>query len=83
MRTVHELKTLPEYFQPVIEGKKTFEVRRNDRDFKVGDYLNLKEYHPKTLEYTGCNLHVEVTYILNGYPFTSERYVIMGIKPVM
>ena len=38
---IHALKTLPEYFEAVWENKKTFELRKNDRDFKVGDYLAL------------------------------------------
>lgn len=40
----HELKILPKYFEDVMTGKKNFEIRKNDRDFKVGDYLLLKEY---------------------------------------
>ena len=34
---VHELKCWPEYFEAVISGAKTFEVRKNDRDFAVRD----------------------------------------------
>lgn len=42
--TVHELKTWPYYFEEVWNGTKTFEVRKNDRDFRVGDTLILQEY---------------------------------------
>lgn len=42
---IHDLKTWPEYFQPVIGGRKGFEVRVNDRGFQCGDYLLLREYH--------------------------------------
>ncbi|RKJ45990.1 DUF3850 domain-containing protein, partial [Butyricicoccus sp. 1XD8-22] len=52
-KRVHELKIYPEYFKEVICGKKTFEIRRNDRGYKVGDILSLKEFDPKTNEYTG------------------------------
>lgn len=38
------LKTLPEYFQAVIDGKKPFEIRNNDRNFKTGDLYILEEY---------------------------------------
>ena len=34
---IHELKTLPEYFEAVIKGKKLFEVRKFDRPFQKGD----------------------------------------------
>ena len=42
----HELKTWVCFYNPVISGKKTFEVRQNDRGFKVGDTLLLKEFMP-------------------------------------
>ena len=36
---IHELKTLPEYFEAVIKGEKLFEVRKFDRPCKtVADY---------------------------------------------
>lgn len=45
----HHLKTKPEYFQAVIDGKKTFEIRLNDRDFKQGDSVILEEYTGKEI----------------------------------
>ena len=38
----HELKIYPKYFEDVISGKKTFEVRKNDRKFNIGDILILR-----------------------------------------
>lgn len=40
----HDLKTYPFYFNAVLVGMKKFEVRKNDRDFKIGDFLYLKEF---------------------------------------
>lgn len=41
--TIHELKILPEYYKAQVEGKKNFEIRKNDRDYKLGDKLVLQE----------------------------------------
>ena len=41
----HYLKISPYYINEVIEGNKTFEVRKNDRNFQVGDVIILQEYH--------------------------------------
>jgi hypothetical protein len=49
----HEVKSWPESFVDVCSGTKTFEVRENDRDYHVGDYLLLFEWDPKTEQYTG------------------------------
>lgn len=41
---IHELKLDIKYFDEVKRGKKNFEIRKNDRDFMVGDILELKAY---------------------------------------
>lgn len=76
----HDLKTWPEYFQDVLMGKKRFEVRKNDRKYKVGDHLNLKEWDPESKEYTGTRVLCSVDYILNGGNFgVDPEYVVMSI----
>jgi len=58
---IHELKILPEYFEDVISGRKTFEIRKNDRPFKKGDLLALNEHDGKS--YTGNSCVVYVDYL--------------------
>ncbi len=80
---IHKLKTWPLYFEEVLNGTKTFEVRKNDRDFKVGDYLELLEYNPEHSLFTGRSCTRAVVYILQGGQFgIQEGYVIMGIKTI-
>lgn len=73
---IHELKILPEYFEAVVSGNKRFEIRKNDRGYKVGDILRLNEYEDG--KYTG-NFHVaEITYITDYAQ--QDGYVVLGIK---
>ena len=78
--TVHELKTWPEYFQAVKYGFKNFEIRENDRDYKMGDILELREWEPKTGQYSGDKLIKRVNYIMHGPGFGLKKgFGVMGI----
>ena len=79
---IHELKCWPAYFQAVWDDKKTFEVRKNDRDYQVDDKRVLREWNPKTEEYTGSGLVVKVTYVFYDPQFLKDGYVILGIKKI-
>ena len=88
---IHELKTDSEVFCAVIAKIKTFEIRKNDRDFKFGDYLHLREtlYTGKDminghkLEYTGREVLVKVIYILHGPIYgLADGWCIMSIRAV-
>ena len=66
---VHELKCWRAPFAAVKAGTKTHEVRKNDRDFVVGDELLLREYDPSTGAYSGACQRVIVTYISDAGTF--------------
>ena len=87
-KKTHSLKTWPEFWDEVFVGNKTFEVRKNDRDFKIGDVLELKRYCPieKTNKpfFGESGLKYEIilapiTYVLYGGKFGIEPdFVVLG-----
>ncbi|AKG88281.1 DUF3850 domain-containing protein [Listeria monocytogenes] len=77
MTKTHELKIAPEYFEAVTEGRKTFEIRKNDRNFEVGDTLVLQEFDNG--EYTGREYWEDVVYITDY--LQKEGIVVMGTLP--
>jgi hypothetical protein len=64
---VHELKSWPQFFEPIVAGRKTHELRRSDeRDYQVGDRLRLREFDPASNTYTGRVEVVAITYITSA-----------------
>lgn len=76
---IHELKTLPGYYMALIGDRKTFEVRKKDRDYKVNDILILKEWN-QDKGYTGNEQRRKICYILDNPDYCKEGYVILGMK---
>lgn len=78
---VHDLKTHPPYYEALDRRTKTFEVRKNDRRFKVGEGLLLREWDPKTRRHTGREQRRLISYVLKGGKFGVEAgYVVMGLS---
>ena len=77
----HELKTWPKHFQDIVNGRKPFEVRENDREFVVEDQLYLREWCPTKKTYSGRALTVPVSCVLHGGQFgIEEGYCVMGLR---
>ncbi len=78
---IHELKCYPEYYQALIDGTKTFEVRVNDRNFQIGDWINFHEYNPKTEEYTGRSSDGrKIIYMVKGIFGLPENICVMQLS---
>lgn len=71
----HELKIAPEPFEAVVTDKKRFEIRRNDRDFQVDDWLRLLEF--SNGEYTGNTAGQRIRYITDFEQ--KDGFVVLGI----
>lgn len=90
MTQYHELKTDPEVFDAVVAGKKTFEIRLDDRHYQLHDILVLRKMEftgeemkgGKPLNFIGQPFYVYVTYILHGPIYgLGEGWVIMALQP--
>ena len=73
----HELKIDTKYFELVQDGIKNWEIRKNDRKFKVGDILRLKEYNKE--EFTNRELIRKVIGVFNEFGL-EKGYVILTLK---
>lgn len=73
----HTLKTDSEHFVLIASGVKRFELRRNDRDFRVGDMLVLAEWNGTEL--TGATRTVRVQHMLEAHEGLAPGFVCMSI----
>ena len=79
-RKIHQIRLASTYFDDVVSGKKSFELRKNDRGYKEGDFLEMLEFTDG--RNTGRSVQVLVTYLLENYTGLEEGYCIMGTKVV-
>ena len=83
---LHVLKIKDEYLSEIYCGRKTFELRKDDRDYKVGDLIHFVDTNGDevdTKEFNKGNLY-EITYILRNVPEygLQDGYAILSIDQV-
>ena len=76
----HKLKLAKMFFEDVRLGRKSFELRKNDRDYQIGDILELREMDNG--EPTGRAIEKEITYILEGFAGLKEDYCILALADI-
>lgn len=74
----HNLKINKEFYVPVIDRVKTFEIRKNDRNFSIGDQIILNEWDEKLGKYTGRKVNGEITFITDYEQ--KENYIVFSFK---
>ena len=75
---VHQIRIATTYFDDAASGKKAFELRKNDRNYKEGDILEMMEF--KDGRNTGRTIRKVVTYLLENYSGLEDGYCILGTK---
>lgn len=94
-RKHHELKLAPQFFSEMQAGRKNSEFRLNDRNFEVGDTLELREWIPPPNQapgtrltavhgYTGRSLHREISHVLTRREFEPlpEDWAVLSLRPI-
>ena len=88
---LHELKIKHEYLVDITVGLKTFELRKNDRDYQVGDlihFIDIRSLDECRGDGDCCNVYIDedalykITYILKDVTEygLDKDYCILGIK---
>ena len=75
----HDLKIYPEFFSAVCTGVKRAELRKNDRDYRVGDTIHLMETPRGSCHRTGEFINVKITHIADVGEWM-PGYVLMSIE---
>lgn len=75
---VHQIRLGASFFEDACSNIKSFELRKNDRGYKVGDILEMMEFDDG--RNTGRMVRKLVTYILEDYTGLDDGYCIMATK---
>lgn len=76
--TVHQIRCAAMFFEDKLKGIKAFELRKNDRNYKVGDIIEEMEF--KDGRNTGRAIREEIIYMLEDYTGLEEGYCILGTR---
>lgn len=77
---LHAVKIETEYFNKIIKGKKSYDIRKNDMDYVAGDCIALNEY--KRGEYTGRFILTCIVSIDECPLYLDSGYVILQLSPL-
>lgn len=76
-KKVHDVKLGTTFFDDVKTGRKTFELRKNDRGYKEGDTIVMHEYKDGTT--TGRTITKRIVYMLEDFTGLEDGYCILGL----
>lgn len=75
---VHQIREGVTSLQELLSGERTFEIRKNDTDYRVGDMLEIMGFREG--KYTGQSVSAEITFILDEHTALDDDYCILAIR---
>lgn len=76
----HDLKCIEPFFSDVVAGRKPFEIRKNDRNFLLGDTFTLWQFDPVNYRLSGEKFGPHTITYLTNYR-QHEPYVVFSWTP--
>lgn len=80
----HTIKLNERFCNAVYDGRKTFEIRLNDRGYQTGDlvkFIPIFDDMDKKYSHPIMNKTYEITYVLSGWGLEKD-YVVFSIKEI-
>ena len=79
----HNLKILPEYYLELVSGAKTFELRKDNRNYQIGDTVVFSILNSDGI-ITPSNTIWKITYVIRGGQYGLDKeYCIFSLIPVL
>jgi hypothetical protein len=77
---IHELKIEDQFIPSLLDGTKTAETRRNDRDFQTGDQIRFMSIGPGSRYQPGHIADALITHVYQGEHGVKEGYAVLSIR---
>lgn len=77
-KVTHQIKLESEFFDDAAAGRKNFELRKNDRNYKEGDVLEMEEV--KDGKKTGRKCSKRIVYMMENFEGLEDGYCILGCE---
>lgn len=62
----HQVKSWPDFYEPILDGRKKFDLRQQDRNYATGDTIEFLEYDDRLGRYTGRKMTKIITFVMEG-----------------
>ena len=78
MNVTHQIKLEAKFFDDAAAGRKSFELRKNDRNYKEGDVLEMEEVQDGVK--TGRRCSKRIVYMMENFEGLENGYCILGCE---